>query len=103
MASETNVLVGRIVEEAEILDAEQLCSVCAVERQYLLELVEQGVVEAVAAGELRFAGASLRRVRLAMRLRRDLGVNAAGVALVIELLDRIDSLERRAGAAPPQR
>jgi chaperone modulatory protein CbpM len=103
MASETSVLVGHIVEEAEVLDAEQLCSLCAVERQYLLELVEHGVVEAVAAGELRFAGASLRRVRLAMRLRRDLGVNAAGVALVIELLDRIDALERRTGPAVAQR
>jgi chaperone modulatory protein CbpM len=97
MATETAVLVGHIVEQEEWLDVEQMCALCAVERQYLLDLVQEGVIEA-SPGELRFTGTSLRRVRLAMRLRRDLGVNAAGVALVIELLDRIDSLERRAGA-----
>jgi len=98
MATESTVLVGHIVEE-EWLGVEQMCSLCAVERQYLLELVQEGVVEA-SPDQQRFAGASLRRVRLAMRLRRDFGVNAAGVALVIDLLDRIDSLERRTGAAP---
>lgn len=99
MATESPVLVGHIVEEQEWLGVEQMCSLCAVERQYLLELVQEGVIEA-SPDQLRFAGTSLRRVHLAMRLRRDLGVNAAGVALVIDLLDRIDSLERRAGATP---
>ncbi|MGB4599036.1 MAG: chaperone modulator CbpM [Trichlorobacter sp.] len=30
-----------------------------------------------------------------MRLKRDLGLNFDAVALVMELLDRIDALERR--------
>lgn len=96
MATESTVLVGQIAEEQEWFAVEQMCSLCAVERQYLLELVREGVIE-TSPDQQRVSGTSLRRVRLAMRLRRDFGVNAAGVALVIDLLDRIESLERRAG------
>jgi chaperone modulatory protein CbpM len=35
------------------------------------------------------------RARKALRLKRDLGLNFDAVALVMELLDRIDDLERR--------
>ena len=48
----------------------------------------------VDAGGLLFTGRSLRRARTAVLLQRDLGVNVAGVALVIELLERIEVLER---------
>jgi len=36
----------------------------------------------------------LRRVKTAIHLQRDLGVNLAGAALALELLDRITELER---------
>jgi chaperone modulatory protein CbpM len=35
-----------------------------------------------------------RRVRTVVRLQRDLGVNLPGAALALELLDRIDELQR---------
>ena len=41
----------------------------------------------------RFGGSSLRRARLALRLTRDLEINAAGVALVLDLLDQIEDLK----------
>ena len=49
--------------------------------------------------EWRFSGAQLRRARIALRLERDLGVNAAGVALALELLEELEQLrrERRIG------
>ncbi|MGC4028806.1 MAG: chaperone modulator CbpM [Steroidobacteraceae bacterium] len=89
----TAALVGHIVEENEELSIDQLCELCAVGRQQVLELVEEGVLE-TAPGQLRFSGVSLRRLRVATRLQRDLGINVAGVALVIELLERIEVLER---------
>lgn len=89
-----DILVGQIVEDSDALDIEQLCRFCSADRQFIVELLEQGVIESP-TGERRFAGHSLRRARLAMRLHRDLGVNAAGSALVIELLERIEVLEGR--------
>ncbi len=43
----------------------------------------------------RFPGVSVRRVRTVVRLQRDLGVNVAGAALAIELLDEINALRAR--------
>jgi chaperone modulatory protein CbpM len=38
---------------------------------------------------------SVRRVRCALELKRDLGVNWAGAALALELLDELNSLRAR--------
>jgi chaperone modulatory protein CbpM len=37
----------------------------------------------------------VRRVRTVVRLQRDLGVNLPGAALALELLERIEELQRR--------
>jgi chaperone modulatory protein CbpM len=96
-----SVSVGCIVEDENPLSIEDLCRLCAVERQFILELVEEGVLEAQASTQLHFVGPSLRRARLAGRLHRDLGVNVAGAALVIELLERIEVLEQGRRGSPP--
>ena len=44
------------------------------------------------ASEWRFAGASLRRTRVATRLARDFELNPPGVALALDLLDEIEAL-----------
>lgn len=89
--------IGRILEDEGPLSVDELCRLCAVEREFIVELVEEGVLEVEAADGTRFVGRSLRRARTAVRLRRDLGVNVAGAALVIELLERIEGLERQQG------
>lgn len=81
------VLVGHVVEEQVTLTVDEVSGICSVERQRIVELVDEGVLEPESL--------SLQRARLALRLQRDLGVNVAGTALVIELLERIASLERR--------
>jgi chaperone modulatory protein CbpM len=45
----------------------------------------------------RFSGTHLRRATVALRLQRDLGVNLAGAALALELLDELDTLRARLG------
>jgi chaperone modulatory protein CbpM len=87
------ILVGQLVEEELTLTIDELSGACAVSRERIVELVELGMFEARTAGGERLGGEALRRARLALRLQRDLELNAAGAAVVVELLDRIDALE----------
>jgi len=45
--------------------------------------------------ELRFHYASVRRILTVVHLQQDLGVNLAGAALALELLERIEGLRRQ--------
>ena len=58
------------------------------------ELVEFGVIEPVPgmASPLLFAVSAIDRLRCVMRLRRDLGVNLAGAAVIVEMGERLRSL-----------
>ena len=94
-SNDTPALVGRVVEAEVEFSLDELSGACAVERRHIVELMDQGIIETRSRTEVRFGGEALRRARLALRLQRNLGVNAAGTALAIELLDRIESLERR--------
>ncbi|MGE0311721.1 MAG: chaperone modulator CbpM [Lautropia sp.] len=75
----------------------ELTASLGAERATIVELTEVGILEPVGASvdEWRFAAQDLRRCRIALRLVADLGVNAAGAALALDLLARIDELERR--------
>ena len=71
-----------------------------VARAELLAWIDEGVLTPVAPfnsddGNWRFGGDSLARAQAAQRLINDLALNAAGVALVLDLLDRITHLQAR--------
>jgi chaperone modulatory protein CbpM len=95
--SESTLVYGSVVEEQIELTFTDLCRACRAEREQVIAWVGEGVLEP--AGEMpddwRFSGASLQRARTALRLSRDLELNAAGVALVLDLLDEIDALKAR--------
>ena len=104
--SESNVPTIRyqLVEEEIQLTLEDLCRACSAPEEQVTVWVLEGVLEP--SGEKpqdwRFAGQSLHRARLASRLTHDLELNAAGVALALDLLDEIAALRarlERAGAA----
>lgn len=87
---------GEVVEDVELTLAE-LCRACAVTEAEVVALVEEGAIEPVgrSPARWRFAGASLRRVRLALHLQQDLGVNVAGAALALDLIDELEALRAR--------
>ena len=66
-------------------------------KERVVTLVEEGIVEPRGRdpARWRFQGVSVRRVRCAVRLERDLGVNVAGAALALDLLDELQLLRAR--------
>lgn len=68
---------------------------CGVDVAFVERLVELGVISTRPGGDRFFSREVTLRVGKFVRLQRDLGVNAEGAALIVELLDRIDVLEHR--------
>ncbi len=93
-------LSGIILEEQTGLTLADVCRACAVHAEYIIELVEEGVLVPVGREPVywRFNGVHMRRANVAMRLQRDLGINLAGVALALQLLDEIEALRARNNA-----
>ena len=90
----TDILSGRILENESRLTLRQLCDACAVHAEYIIELVDEGFIEpsGVEKSHWCFSGITIKRVRKAKHLQRDLGINLAGVVLAIELMDEIEHL-----------
>jgi chaperone modulatory protein CbpM len=100
-ANQTSAHSVVILDEADEITLADLTRACRVHAEWVLELIEEGVIEPRGPGgpQYRFAATTVVRVEKARRLQRDLGVNLPGVALALELLDRIDALETRMRAA----
>ena len=91
------VITGFVLDETTTLTLDELSCACSVRVERIIELVEEGILDPVGSevGEWCFPGSSLGRARVAMHLQRDLDINVAGVALVLDLLDELESLRAR--------
>lgn len=89
------ILTGEVLEENDLVSLADLCRSCTVETQTITTLVAEGILDPMGEDveHWRFTISSLRRVKTVIHLQRDLGVNLAGAALALELLDRIAELE----------
>ncbi len=89
-----------IVEEQITLSLDELCRACGTQAEQLAALVDEGVIvpEGSVPERWRFPGIQLRRARVAVRLQRDLGVNTAGAALALQLMEEIEALRERLGS-----
>jgi len=63
-------------------------------RSLVARLAEQGLIETQTSetGELLLRGNVILRLRRMQRLRRDLGVNFAGAAIILDLVERIQQI-----------
>lgn len=96
-SKEYDIQVGVILDVDSHLTLSQLCRVCAVHADYVIELVEEGVIQPSGdeIPQWHFPSLSIQRTRKARRLQADLGINLAGVAVILQLLDEVDDLHRR--------
>jgi chaperone modulatory protein CbpM len=90
-------VVGIILDEQAALTLAELSRACGARAELIIELVEEGVVAPIGRepDSWRFTGAHLRRARVALHLQSDLGVNLAGAALALQLLDEVEALRAR--------
>ncbi|MCF6234839.1 MAG: chaperone modulator CbpM [Gammaproteobacteria bacterium] len=97
MTVESYLFSGNIVEEELEFTLVELSHACAVNAEWLIMLVEEGVLEPQqqTKSEWRFSGPTLKRIRTVQHLQRDLGVNLAGAALALDLLGEVDRLRAR--------
>jgi len=89
-------LVGEVLGEGDLVSLADLCRSCTVETQTITLLVSEGILDPM-GGDVehwQFSLGSLRRVKTVIHLQRDLGVNLAGAALALDLMDRLAELER---------
>ena len=87
-------LTGQVLEDYDLISIGDLCRSCTVEIETVTLLVDEGILDPVGSDveTWQFTVTSLRRVKTAIHLQRDLGVNLAGAALALELLDQIADL-----------
>jgi len=91
------VVTGLKLDEEAFLTIKDLCQACSVHAEWVIALVDEGVLEPLGPNPARwrFPGPSLRRAQAVRRLQRDLGVNLAGAALVLDLIDELETLRAR--------
>jgi DNA-binding transcriptional MerR regulator len=78
-----------------LLTAEELARLARLHPEMVDRLVEWGLVDPERdRPELLFSEATVPRIWRIMRLRRDLGINWAGIGVVLDLLDKVEELER---------
>lgn len=103
MNSQTDtILSGYIFEEEASLSLSELCQSCQMPAEALIRLVEHGIitpedgtVRHSKAHQWQFNRREMIRADKAFCLERDLGINVAGIALVMDLLEEMDGLRRQ--------
>ena len=96
------VISGSILEEEPTLTLAELCINCQSPAETILKLVDHGIItpyeiesRAKSVHHWQFQRNDLVRADKALRLKKDLGINLAGVALVLELMDELNELRNQ--------
>ena len=92
-----DIVIGLVLDEESFLTLDEMCHACGVQSQWVVELVDEGILEPGGdeIAQWYFSGTSLHRARTVCRLQQDLGINIAGAALVLDLMDEIAVLRAR--------
>jgi chaperone modulatory protein CbpM len=86
-----------ICEIVATLTLTDLCRICGRPADWVIDLVDEGILEPVGSGRTmwRFESSSITVIAKVRRLQSDLRVNIPGAALVLSLADENARLRRR--------
>lgn len=90
-------LIGMLLDERLHLTLHELCRETGATADVVIRMVEEGLLEPEGSspGEWHFPASALARLVTAGRLQQDLGLNLAGAALALDLLDELRALRCR--------
>ena len=97
MSDAIKVVTGVVLDENCQFTLVELCCLSESNAQYIIVLVEEGLLEPEGSStpDWRFDARALKRLQKTIHLQRDLQVNLAGAALVLDLLDEVEELRRK--------
>lgn len=92
-----STLSGMLLDDQAQFSLEEICRACSVRTEWVIELVQEGILEPVGdeRSQWQFLGTSISRVVVARRLQSDLEINLPGVALAIQLLEELERMRAR--------
>lgn len=75
----------------------EICETCMVKTDTIIEMVEEIVIEPLGndPDDWRFNESDLLRIKKAIRLHNDLGINFAGIALALDLYEQVEQHQNR--------
>ena len=86
---------GRDAPEADILyTSSEVCTLCRITVTTLSSYIEHGLIDEMTDAQSDFQQAHVVRILKAKRLQRELELDIAHLALVIDLLDTIETQRR---------
>jgi len=79
----------------DLMQLEDAATRAGLHPDILRRFVEFGLLEPaqVSGAEILLDSVALHRINVIQHLRYDLGINLAGIGVILELLDRIDALQ----------
>ena len=77
-----------------IMSLDELVSTCGQERQWVIELIEESIIEYDVPEREQFTGYQLTTVRRASRLSRDFEASVPAIGLILDLLDELEQLRQ---------
>jgi DNA-binding transcriptional MerR regulator len=80
-----------------VVSAQELAAVAGITLVMLRRVVRLGLIEPLEPGGREFPAACAPRLKRMLRLRLELGLNLAGAAVVVDLLERLARLEAELG------
>lgn len=97
MTEQRNCLTGIVFNEDTRCSLAELCRLCNVSVELIETMIDEGILtpEGHSPREWRFSFIAIKRVQTVARLHQDLRINIAGCALVLDLLEEIETLRLR--------
>lgn len=88
------ILTGVLINETTTFSFIEVCHKYHIPKELLIEMVDQGLfsLQSTEIEHIELDQKALHRIETAFRLHRDLDINLPGVALALELLEKMDKM-----------